>query len=439
MTAHTVPNTQATQLAQAGPLPGTGLPSPQDTLAETNIASLDSDPGAAVRADLSLLGLDHILKLPLDLEFGVGDGDDLQEAAFPSFHDDDLPVPVFHDDDLPAPLFHEDDLPAPSLHAHDFPADLTTVSLAQLLGIQMSGDALPTVGEVVRAAFPRPPSNSSEQENREDSEAQTPDDSSDDANSEASDAAVPSHNAAGQSFNAAKPLTEQAATNNAEAAGGADEDAELLGLGLGLSEITGDGEDNAFGGFSEPAPGSSQSNGGNGSGGGTNVINGTPGDDNLNGTAGADILHGFAGNDTLDGGGDADRLDGGLGNDVLVFDPLDISIAGKNGADTLRVDTGNVDLTAFGGTMSGIEVVDLQSDAGANTVTLTAQAVLDVTDNGDTLTIAGDGGDSLDASNGWSYGGVDGGGNHIYTQAVGPKTATLVVDPDIAVNANILT
>ena len=35
-------------------------------------------------------------------------------------------------------------------------------------------------------------------------------------------------------------------------------------------------------------------------------------------------------------------------------------------------------------------------------------------------------------------GGFDGGGNHIYTQTVGAFTATLLVDPDVAVNADIL-
>ncbi len=39
---------------------------------------------------------------------------------------------------------------------------------------------------------------------------------------------------------------------------------------------------------------------------------------------------------------------------------------------------------------------------------------------------------------GWTDSGFDGGGNHIYTQMVGASLATLVVDPDVAVNPDIL-
>ncbi len=56
----------------------------------------------------------------------------------------------------------------------------------------------------------------------------------------------------------------------------------------------------------------------------------------------------------------------------------------------------------------------------------------------DTLTITGDGSDSLEAGSGWTDGGLDGGGNQIYTQVVGPDTATLVIDPTITVNGDIL-
>ena len=46
----------------------------------------------------------------------------------------------------------------------------------------------------------------------------------------------------------------------------------------------------------------------------------------------------------------------------------------------------DADLTAFTGTLSGIEQIDLQSDTGANSLTLTAQDVLDLSDT-DTLTV----------------------------------------------------
>ena len=46
--------------------------------------------------------------------------------------------------------------------------------------------------------------------------------------------------------------------------------------------------------------------------------------------------------------------------------------------------------------------------------------------------------DSVNAGTSWTDGGFDGGGNHIYTQMVGASLATLVVDPDVAVNPDIL-
>jgi hypothetical protein len=60
-----------------------------------------------------------------------------------------------------------------------------------------------------------------------------------------------------------------------------------------------------------------------------------------------------------------------------------------------------------------------------------------MTDNTDLLTVDGDVLDSLDAGSGWTDGGVAG-GYHTYTQGSGPNTATLVIDTDITVNANIL-
>ena len=79
----------------------------------------------------------------------------------------------------------------------------------------------------------------------------------------------------------------------------------------------------------------------------------------------------------------------------------------------------------------------MEADAGANTLTVSYADVLSMTDNTDTLTIDGDAGDSLDAGTGWTDGGVSG-GYHTYTQGSGGNTATLQVDTDVSVNANIL-
>ena len=46
--------------------------------------------------------------------------------------------------------------------------------------------------------------------------------------------------------------------------------------------------------------------------------------------------------------------------------------------------------------------------------------------------------DDVDAGTGWTDGGFDGSGNHIFTQAVGGNTATLLIDPDITINPDIV-
>ena len=120
-----------------------------------------------------------------------------------------------------------------------------------------------------------------------------------------------------------------------------------------------------------------------------------------------------------------------------MWDALDTQIDGGSANDTLRVASGDADFTIFAGSLTNIESVDLATDTGANALTLAYADVLSVTDSGDTLTIDGDASDSLDAGSGWTDGGVSG-GYHTYTQGSGPNTATLQVDVDITVNANIL-
>ncbi len=167
-------------------------------------------------------------------------------------------------------------------------------------------------------------------------------------------------------------------------------------------------------------------------GSGTDILYGGSGDDTLIGGNGKDTLIGGSGDDTLDGGNGKDTLDGGAGNDILVWHKPDATIDGGTGTDTLRVDSGNVSLTTFGGTIVGIEQIDLEADAGANSVSLSAQDVLDISDT-DILTILGESGDSADAGTGWTDGGISG-GFHTYTQGL----ATLMVDADITVNPDIV-
>ena len=123
-------------------------------------------------------------------------------------------------------------------------------------------------------------------------------------------------------------------------------------------------------------------------------------------------------------------LIGGSGDDILVWDSAELTIDGGAGTDTLQIDNGGADLTTFAGTFTGIEAIDLTAN-GKQTVTLTAQDVLDMSDT-DTVTIDGVGPDDLDAGTGWTDGGVAG-GYHTYTQGL----ATLLVDTSVSVNGDI--
>ncbi len=185
-----------------------------------------------------------------------------------------------------------------------------------------------------------------------------------------------------------------------------------------------------------------------------NLIEGGPGDDTLNGTKGEDAIFGYAGDDTINGhngddmlyGGDGndtvngqggrDALFGGAGDDLLIWDSLDAVIDGGGGTDTLDARGADVDITTFTGTITGIEIIDL-TKPGADTVTLSAQDVLDMSDS-NTVTVTGGPPDTVEAGTGWTDAGFDGSGNHIYTQDVGGTVATLLLDPDVAANADII-
>lgn len=402
--------------------------------------------------DDALSRFSSLLDLQLDVNVTPVEEARLSPESFPAFDDADLPAPLFLDDDLPAPLFHDDDLSAPSFHDDDMPADLTATRLDDLLGLRLSGSSLPTVGEVVRTAYrdavPRRDGEPEADEQKDDEES---------VEEETADAPVDTAQASADapgdlSFIDPQSLVEKAAEH----------DEPPVTEEFAASDPLGDSEplpDSGIGGDEAPpaafgaaaihqTASASPDEGDDGNievdieeeegDSGSKVINGTSGDDFLAGAAGDEILHGFAGDDTLDGGDGVDRLDGGAGDDVLIWDSADLFIDGAGGYDTLRVETDEVDLSEFAGEISRIEAIDLASDSGANELVLTAQDVLSATDASNTLIISGAANDSIDAGGGWAYGGVDGSGNDIYTQDVGPNTATLVIDPAVNVNATIL-
>jgi Ca2+-binding RTX toxin-like protein len=86
-----------------------------------------------------------------------------------------------------------------------------------------------------------------------------------------------------------------------------------------------------------------------------NVINGTPGNDNLAGTRGNDIINGSEGDDVLTGLRASDVLNGGDGNDIL---------SGGKGSDTLNGGLGNDNLV--GG--AGNDVFVLGAGLGVDTI-----------------------------------------------------------------------
>jgi len=86
-----------------------------------------------------------------------------------------------------------------------------------------------------------------------------------------------------------------------------------------------------------------------------NVINGTPGNDNLTGTTGNDIINGSEGDDVLTGVRANDVLNGGDGNDILY---------GGKGSDTLNGGLGNDNLV--GG--AGKDVFVLGAGLGVDTI-----------------------------------------------------------------------
>ncbi len=164
---------------------------------------------------------------------------------------------------------------------------------------------------------------------------------------------------------------------------------------------------------------------------GHDVLYGGAGDDTLSAAAGDDVLYGGSGDDTLDGASGADQLYGGAGDDLLIWHGSNAVVDGGAGLDTLVAAGADIDLSAFGGTLTSVEAIELSGDGTGTSVLLDAQDVLDMSSS-DTLTIAGDVGDSVDAGSGWTDGGIAG-GYHTYTQGL----ATLLVDIDMTVNADI--
>lgn len=124
------------------------------------------------------------------------------------------------------------------------------------------------------------------------------------------------------------------------------------------------------------------------------TLNGNAGNDHLEGGDGDDTLNGGDGNDILIGGAGSDNLYGGASNDTLVIDSEDGIINGGTGYDTVML-SGNhhIDFSNLGTLqISNIEVLDLTN--GDHTLNnISAEDILNITGESNTLLITGDSGD----------------------------------------------
>lgn len=163
---------------------------------------------------------------------------------------------------------------------------------------------------------------------------------------------------------------------------------------------------------------------------GHNALQGLAGNDTMVGLAGADTLLGGAGNDRLNGDTGSDVLRGDDGNDVLVWHELDRRVDGGAGsADTLRLFSGNLNLRLVDNAkILDIEQVNL-AGSGANTLTLGAGDLLDLSSTTNTLRVYGDAADRVDIRGDFTESGTV--GSFIrYRLGAG----ILLVDPDIIVS-----
>lgn len=119
-----------------------------------------------------------------------------------------------------------------------------------------------------------------------------------------------------------------------------------------------------------------------------NTIRGNEADNKLIGKGGDDILNGKTG---------VDALSGGTGNDLLKIKDFNGDVIdGGSGQDVLEVfgSDQSIDLSAAGGTITDIETINFSGE-GNNVLRLTEKSVMDLSRDSNTLTVDGDGSDTL--------------------------------------------
>ena len=157
---------------------------------------------------------------------------------------------------------------------------------------------------------------------------------------------------------------------------------------------------------------------------GGNVIKGTSGNDRLKGTLEADIFGAEKGNDTMIGRGGADIFHADAGNAHIKVTDLSFRLVeGGISSDVLHLDGSNLDLDLVSSSdrISGIETICLYG-TGNNTLTLTAEDLLNLSDSTNTLKVHGNAGDRIVIDNEW----VDRGSHGFYHTYIHDDAVLLV-------------
>lgn len=159
---------------------------------------------------------------------------------------------------------------------------------------------------------------------------------------------------------------------------------------------------------------------------GNDSMFGSVGNDRLRGFNGNDVLNGGAGHDYLQGDAGTDRLNGGGGRDLMRWDNSD-TFDGGVGFDTLKVSSGDVDLTGVSDLrLLNLEQMDLR--AGAHVLTLKRSDVLAMS-SANEFKILGDGSDTVDIAGVFSAGAI---ANGFQTYGLGAGVK-LLIDVDVNV------
>jgi Ca2+-binding RTX toxin-like protein len=170
---------------------------------------------------------------------------------------------------------------------------------------------------------------------------------------------------------------------------------------------------------------------------------GSAGNDTLPGSAAAENFVGGLGNDSLISGGGIDSFRGGGGNDTIVLSSANfLDIDGGLGVDTISLGGAGLTLDLSSGVpghIRNVERVDI-TGTGNNVVQLTVSDVLDISDQSNSLLVAGNAGDTASIGPGWTKaasGGTNGNGTstidgQVY-QHYNAAQASLLVDTDIGV------